>query len=126
MSASTAPKSRADKPWQSLTAGLVAGAVEGFVTYPAEMLKTTCQFSARAPGSGLVPVSPLDVIKTTFKRSGVSGFYSGCSALVVGNSAKAGVRFLSYDSIKNALVDSEVSTFPCNEIRAKKTDDKVN
>lgn len=95
-----------DKPWQSLTAGLIAGAIEGFITYPAELTKTACQFSAKQGA----PVSPLAVIQTTFRQNGIKGFYSGCSALVVGNAAKAGVRFLSYDSIKQALRDPVVGT----------------
>lgn len=70
---------------------------------PAEMIKTACQFSAKQGA----PVSPLAVAATTFRERGIAGFYSGCAALVVGNSAKAGVRFLSYDAIKEALKDKE-------------------
>jgi solute carrier family 25 (mitochondrial citrate transporter), member 1 len=43
------------------------------------------------------------------KTKGVTGLYSGCSALVVGNAVKAGVRFVSYDYFKGKLADSEVS-----------------
>ena len=53
-------------------------------------------------------MSPMHVIVSTFRDSGIGGFYSGCSALVVGNAAKAGVRFLSYDSIKDLLKDETV------------------
>jgi solute carrier family 25 citrate transporter 1 len=40
------------KPTQaeSLGAGIVAGAVEGFITYPAEFVKTKAQFSRSAAG----------------------------------------------------------------------------
>jgi hypothetical protein len=40
------------KPTQaeSLGAGIVAGAVEGFITYPAEFVKTKAQFSRSAVG----------------------------------------------------------------------------
>jgi len=40
------------KPTQaeSLGAGIVAGAVEGFVTYPAEFVKTKAQFSRSGAG----------------------------------------------------------------------------
>lgn len=38
-------------------------------------------------------------------QHGVRGLYAGCSALVAGNALKAGVRFLSYDSIKLAVAD---------------------
>lgn len=40
------------------------------------------------------------------------GLYAGCTALVVGNSAKAGVRFLSYDKFKQALADKDVRSLP--------------
>jgi solute carrier family 25 citrate transporter 1 len=40
------------KPTQaeSLGAGIIAGAVEGFVTYPAEFVKTKAQFSRSSTG----------------------------------------------------------------------------
>jgi hypothetical protein len=50
----------------------------------------------------------LQVIRNTLARDGVRGLYAGCSALVVGNAAKAGVRFLSYDTFKSMLADNEV------------------
>lgn len=53
---------------------------------------------------------PLTIIRTTVREKGITGLYSGCSALVVGNSIKAGVRFVSYDHFKSILADSEVST----------------
>jgi len=39
----------------------------------------------------------------------VRGLYSGCTALVIGNSVKAGVRFVAYDRFKQALADKDVS-----------------
>ena len=47
----------------------------------------------------------------SLKTKGVVGLYSGCTALVVGNSVKAGVRFVSYDHFKQMLANSEVSFF---------------
>jgi solute carrier family 25 citrate transporter 1 len=44
----------------------------------------------------------------TVAERGIGGLYKGCSALVVGNAVKAGVRFLSYDYFKGLLHDSEV------------------
>jgi len=52
--------------------------------------------------------SPISILRTTLKTKGIPGLYSGCSALVVGNSIKAGVRFVSYDRYKGMLADSEV------------------
>ena len=50
----------------------------------------------------------MSIIRTTLKTKGIIGLYSGCTALVVGNSVKAGVRFVSYDRFKGMLADSEV------------------
>ncbi|PWN92936.1 mitochondrial tricarboxylate transporter [Acaromyces ingoldii] len=97
-----ASKKRQEKPLNSLFAGAVAGAVEGFATYPTEFVKTQAQFAV-ASGSG--PPGPITIIKDTLARHGVRGLYAGCSALVAGNAVKAGVRFLSYDSIKLAVAD---------------------
>jgi solute carrier family 25 citrate transporter 1 len=52
---------------------------------------------------------PLTIIRETLRSHGVRGLYAGCSALVVGNSVKAGVRFVSYDKFKQALADKDVS-----------------
>lgn len=75
-------------------------------TYPTEFVKTRAQF---AVASGSKPPGPIEIVRTTLAQNGVRGLYSGCSALVVGNAAKAGVRFLSYDSIKLAVADKTVS-----------------
>ena len=74
-------------------------------TYPTEFVKTRAQF---AVASGSKPPGPIEIIRTTVAENGIRGLYSGCSALVAGNAVKAGVRFLSYDSIKLAVADKEV------------------
>ncbi|CAO1624346.1 unnamed protein product [Parajaminaea phylloscopi] len=98
-----APK-RKEKPLNSLVAGAIAGAIEGFATYPTEFVKTRAQFAVAA---GAKPPGPIEICRTTVSQYGIRGLYSGCSALVVGNAAKAGVRFLSYDSIKLAVADKQ-------------------
>jgi len=92
--------SKKEKPLHSLVAGATAGAVEAFVTYPTEFVKTRSQF-----GGTKEPL--LEIVKSTVRTHGIKGLYSGCSALVVGNATKAGVRFVSYDHFKHALADSE-------------------
>ncbi|KAF9644619.1 mitochondrial tricarboxylate transporter [Thelephora ganbajun] len=89
-----------EKPLHSLVAGATAGGIEAFVTYPTEFVKTRSQFGGKRE-------SPVSIIRTTLKTKGITGLYSGCTALVVGNSAKAGVRFVSYDRFKGMLADSE-------------------
>ena len=54
--------------------------------------------------------SAIEIIKETLKTKGITGLYSGCTALIVGNAAKAGVRFVSYDHFKSMLADSQVDT----------------
>ncbi|KAI0299030.1 mitochondrial tricarboxylate transporter [Multifurca ochricompacta] len=92
--------SKKEKPFHSLFAGATAGAVEAFVTYPTEYVKTRSQFGGKRE-------PPLTIIRETLHSQGVRGLYAGCTALVVGNSAKAGVRFLSYDKFKQVLADKD-------------------
>jgi len=63
-------------------------------------VKTRSQFGGKRE-------SPISILRTTLKTKGVTGLYSGCTALIVGNSVKAGVRFVSYDKFKAMLADSE-------------------
>ncbi|KAM0793012.1 hypothetical protein ACM66B_000504 [Microbotryomycetes sp. NB124-2] len=87
---------------KSLLAGIIAGGIEGFVTYPAEYAKTVAQFQSRP---GQKRAGPIKILTETIKSQGIKGIYSGAGALVAGNAAKAGVRFLTYDQIKSYLVD---------------------
>ena len=48
-------------------------------------------------------------VKRTYAQRGIKGFYSGCTAVVIGNAAKAGVRFTTYDQFKSLLKDKDVS-----------------
>ncbi|TDL27018.1 mitochondrial tricarboxylate transporter [Rickenella mellea] len=89
-----------EKPLHSLIAGSTAGAVEAFVTYPAEFVKTRSQFGGQKE-------SPFTIIRSTLASKGITGLYSGCTALVVGNAVKAGVRFVSYDHFKSMLADQQ-------------------
>jgi len=96
-----------EKPAHSLFAGATAGAIEAFITYPTEFVKTRSQFDGKKE-------SPIAIVKDTLKKHGVTGLYSGCSALVIGNAVKAGVRFVSYDHFKHQLADSEASPSLCS------------
>lgn len=96
---------KTEKPWQALVAGATAGAVEGFVTYPTEYVKTASQFSGNKLG-------PIAIIKSTLQTHGIMGLYSGCGALVTGNALKAGVRFVSYDKYKSLLADEKGKLSP--------------
>ncbi|CAD6892538.1 unnamed protein product [Tilletia controversa] len=93
---------RKDNALHSVTAGTIAGAVEGFITYPVEY--TISQFAAK---QGAKAPSPIAIIRSTIAKDGYMGLYSGCGALVAGNAVKAGVRFLSYDYFKTKLRDKD-------------------
>jgi solute carrier family 25 citrate transporter 1 len=85
----------------SLFAGAVAGGVEATVTYPFEFAKTRAQLQGGGSGSR----NPFAAIAQVARSDGVGAIYTGCSTLILGTAFKAGVRFLSFDAIRNRLVD---------------------
>ncbi|KAL2862460.1 mitochondrial carrier domain-containing protein [Aspergillus lucknowensis] len=111
---------KAIAPGVSLTAGAVAGAVEAATTYPFEFAKTRAQLSRNIAGGTSAPVSknPLAVISQTARQDGIRAVYTGCSTLILGTAFKAGVRFLSFDSIKNVLADADGRLSPARGILA--------
>jgi solute carrier family 25 citrate transporter 1 len=91
-------------PVKSFIAGGTAGAIEGVITYPFEWSKTRLQLIDK---SSTASRNPLVLIYNTVKAQGVGSIYTGCPAFVVGNTVKASVRFLGFDSIKKVLADKE-------------------
>ncbi|KAI5240516.1 hypothetical protein E4T42_08356 [Aureobasidium subglaciale] len=98
-SAKTTKKSHIN-PLTSLFAGAVAGGVEATITYPFEYAKTSTQLRSQGAQS-----STIQALRSVVATQGLSGIYTGCSALVVGTALKAGVRFLAFDTIKARLVN---------------------
>ena len=92
-------------PVVSLVSGGVAGGVEAAATYPFEFAKTRVQL--RNEGAASKPRNPFLVVGQVFRNEGPRALYKGCSSLIVGSVAKDGVRFLSFDLIKNAFKDPE-------------------
>ncbi|RDW74322.1 Tricarboxylate transport protein [Aspergillus mulundensis] len=107
-------------PGISLAAGAVAGAVEATATYPFEFAKTRAQLSQSHAGGTSTTLSrnPLTVILHTARQDGVRAIYTGCSTLILGTAFKAGVRFLSFDTIKNLLSDADGTLSPGRGILA--------
>ncbi|KGB79202.2 solute carrier family 25 (mitochondrial citrate transporter) member 1 [Cryptococcus deuterogattii R265] len=93
-----------EKPIASLLAGATAGGVEAFITFPLESIKTQLQFGALDGGK---PLTPYQALKSTVQQRGIHGLYAGCTAVVIGNAVKAGVRFTTYDQFKSLLKDDE-------------------
>ncbi|KAI9643662.1 hypothetical protein NHQ30_008284 [Ciborinia camelliae] len=81
---------------RSIIAGSTAGAVEIAITYPFEFAKTRTQLNRRLPESGKLPWPPFG-----------SAWYAGCTTLIIGNSLKAGIRFVAFDQYKALLQDAD-------------------
>ncbi|KAJ5114595.1 hypothetical protein NUU61_000354 [Penicillium alfredii] len=92
----TANKDQKAKPsaLRSIIAGSSAGAVEIAITYPAEFAKTRTQLNRRLPDGQKLPWPPFG-----------KQWYAGCTTLIIGNSLKAGIRFVAFDAIKSVLQD---------------------
>ncbi|SZF03699.1 unnamed protein product [Blumeria hordei] len=93
----TSLQSPKDKPnvLRSIIAGSTAGAVEIAITYPAEFAKTRTQLNRRLVQSAQLPWPPFG-----------KQWYAGCTTLIVGNSLKAGIRFVAYDQYRTMLLDA--------------------
>lgn len=91
-------------PLKSFVAGGLAGAIEGVTTYPFEFAKTRLQLVNK---SSQTTRNPLVLIYSVARTQGISSLYVGCPAFVVGNTAKASVRFLGFDAIKRVLSDRD-------------------
>ncbi|KLU84646.1 tricarboxylate transporter [Magnaporthiopsis poae ATCC 64411] len=79
---------------RSIIAGSTAGAVEIAITYPAEFAKTRTQLNRNLAEGKKLPWPP-------FGRQ----WYAGCTTLIIGNSAKAGIRFVAFDQYRSLLAD---------------------
>ena len=75
--------------------------------YPFEFAKTRMQLRDNSSISTKITRNPFVLIRDIVRAEGVSALYTGCTTLVVGTAFKASVRFLTFDSIKNALADEK-------------------
>ncbi|KUM63926.1 hypothetical protein ACN42_g3198 [Penicillium freii] len=64
------------------------------ITYPAEFAKTRTQLNRQLTQGQKLPWPPFG-----------SQWYAGCTTLIIGNSLKAGIRFVAFDAIKSVLQD---------------------
>ncbi|RYO81184.1 hypothetical protein DL766_007722 [Monosporascus sp. MC13-8B] len=83
-------------PLRSILAGATAGAVEIAITYPADFAKTRTQLNRNLADGAKLPWPP-------FGRQ----WYAGCTTSIIGNSAKAAIRFVSFEQYKRLLADDE-------------------
>lgn len=82
---------------RSIIAGSTAGAIEIAITYPFDFAKTRAQLNRRLPDTQKAPWPPFPSKE----------WYTGCTTAIIGNSIKAGVRFVSFDAYKHMLQDED-------------------
>ncbi|KAI3625660.1 hypothetical protein CBS9595_001021 [Malassezia furfur] len=116
-------------PIFSLASGTLAGAVEGFATYPIEYTKTVSQFATKAGAKVshtlTQPPNPLVIVKETVAQHGITGLYSGCGALVAGNALKgklSGPRSL-LAGLGAGMTEAVFAVTPSETIKTKLIDD---
>ncbi|KAK1766604.1 Tricarboxylate transport protein [Phialemonium atrogriseum] len=90
------PVKKGPSALRSIIAGSTAGAIEIAITYPAEFAKTRTQLNRRLAAGQKLPWPPFG-----------KQWYAGCTTLIIGNSLKAGIRFVAFDQYKAMLVDAE-------------------
>ncbi|KAG0645236.1 Tricarboxylate transport [Hyphodiscus hymeniophilus] len=95
-------------PIISLVSGGIAGGVEAAATYPFEFAKTRVQLISER--GYRPPRNPYSIVINVYRNEGLKALYKGCGSLVLGSVAKDAVRFLSFDTIKNAFKDPETGT----------------
>ncbi|KAF7541921.1 hypothetical protein G7054_g336 [Neopestalotiopsis clavispora] len=79
---------------RSIIAGALAGAIEISITYPAEFAKTRSQLNRKLAEGQKLPWPPFG-----------PQWYAGCTTLIIGNSAKAAIRFVAFEQYKRLLAD---------------------
>ncbi|KAB5533458.1 putative tricarboxylate transporter mitochondrial carrier protein [Coniochaeta sp. 2T2.1] len=90
------PVKKGPTPLRSIIAGSTAGAVEIAITYPFEFAKTRTQLNRRLAEGQKLP----------WPKFGKE-WYAGCTTNIIGNSAKAGIRFVAFDQYKKLLADHD-------------------
>lgn len=74
-------------------AGAIAGIIGGSITFPLDTIKTRLQNNASGEYSGI-----MDVIRKTYARSGIKGFYKGLPAVMVGITPEKAIKLGSTSS----------------------------
>ncbi|KAF3903338.1 Mitoferrin [Arthrobotrys entomopaga] len=95
----------APPPVVSFIAGSLAGGVEVLTTYPFEYAKTRAQL--KHDSTNPTPRNPYLIVSETVRKEGGRALYKGCTVLIIGSILKDGVRFMSFDSIKNNFLDKD-------------------
>nr|QKK35436.1 mitochondrial Ctp1 [Starmerella bombicola] len=95
------------KSLSSFVAGATAGGCESFITFPFEFAKTRLQLLQSSPALKARPSNPISLLLQVGRADGLSAIYAGCFPFAIGNTAKAGVRFLSFDFFRDLMRDDQ-------------------
>jgi solute carrier family 25 citrate transporter 1 len=95
-----------------LISGGVAGGAEGFITNPFEFAKPRVQLAVSPVPCHLLPSlistkTPIPDRASYLQSEDPRALYKGCGALVTESMSKDAVRFLYFDTVKNAFKDRE-------------------
>lgn len=91
-----APVNKPKHKGKALVAGAVAGICEISCTYPIEYTKTVMQLSTQKVSTG-------DVLKSTFRTSGIIGLYRGLPSMIYFAGPKAAIRFSGFETCSGLL-----------------------
>ncbi|BES88481.1 Tricarboxylate transport protein [Nesidiocoris tenuis] len=95
---------------KALLTGGITGAVELFLSYPMEYIKTQLQFEQKSVMETLVTNDTTwKTIRYTYKQSGILGFYKGMGILLIGNVPKAAARFGTFEWFRQRFGDEDGS-----------------
>ncbi|KAF7991379.1 hypothetical protein HCN44_002941 [Aphidius gifuensis] len=92
-------------PWKGLLAGSLAGVTSQSMTYPLDLARARMAVTQKAEYSTL-----RSVFYQIYKYEGLSAFYRGFFATILGVVPYAGCSFFTYDFLKNLIkVDREMN-----------------
>lgn len=80
-------QSAAQRLGEKLVAGAIAGIIGGTLTFPLDTIKTRLQNNAKGEYNGIA-----DVIRKTYAREGIKGFYKGLPAVMVGITPEKAIK----------------------------------
>jgi hypothetical protein len=93
-----------NRPWQTMTSGAIAGAINSFVVCPVELIRSQ-QIIEHASSAHKSP-SLISCASNVYRQHGVSGFFRGISSTILRDSIGLAVYFLTFVEIKKMFGDS--------------------
>lgn len=99
---------------QKLLTGAVAGVVGTSCIYPLDMIKTHLQAAGQTDRKK-IPIRPIDCIRNILDKEGISGFYRGLSANLIGVTPEKAIKLAVNEKMRE-LLENEGSISFRNEV----------